>query len=178
MPRRPKPEHPELPFDAPESAHDEATEDLLADAVPVPRKIGRPRKWGSEAERKRAYRERLAADLAEPDRLRRELRNAKRQVADKARRLAQVERDLERAEAEIQRRARREVELERTVDHLEARVDDWRSRANALAKNLEAERVKVALLSTMPPASESRPSRPKPPPKRTSPKKPKRRKRR
>ncbi|MFN8039171.1 MAG: hypothetical protein U0Q07_08180 [Acidimicrobiales bacterium] len=43
------------------------------EAEPALRKMGRPRKWSSEAERKRAYRERLAADLAEPERLRREL---------------------------------------------------------------------------------------------------------
>ena len=41
---------------------------------------GRPRKWKSEAERKRAYRERRATDLAEPERLRRDLRNERRRV--------------------------------------------------------------------------------------------------
>jgi hypothetical protein len=45
-----------------------------------PRRVGRPRKWVSEAERKRAYRERLAADLDEPLTLRRELRNERRRT--------------------------------------------------------------------------------------------------
>lgn len=178
VPRPAKPEHPELPFEAAKLTPAGSAEEPGADAEAVPRKMGRPRKWATEAERKRAYRERLAADLAEPERLRRELRNAKRRVADRDRRVDQVERDLARAEAEIERRSRRETELEHTVERLEAKVDDWRSRANALAKNLEAERVKAALLSTMPPASESPPNCPKPPPKRSPTKKPKRRKRR
>jgi predicted RNase H-like nuclease (RuvC/YqgF family) len=140
--------------------------------------MGRPRKWESEAERKRAYRERLAADLAEPERLRRELRNARRRVAERDRRLAQVEGDLARAEAEIERRSKREIELEGKVTRLEAKVDDWRSRANGLSRNLEAERAKGALSSTLPPASGARASRPVAPTKRTTPKKSKRRKRR
>ena len=146
------------------------------DAEPAPRKMGRPRKWGSEAERKRAYRERLAADLAEPERLRRELRNARRQVADRDRRLADAERDLARAEAEIERRSKREIELVGTVGRLEAKVSDWRSRANALSRNLEAERAKAARSTTMPPPSGARPGRAVPPTKRTTPKKRRRRK--
>jgi predicted RNase H-like nuclease (RuvC/YqgF family) len=145
------------------------------EAEPAPRKIGRPRKWASEAERKRAYRERLAADHAEPERLRRELRNAKRRIADRDRRIAEAERDLARADAEIERRSRREIELEGTVRRLEAKVDDWRSRANALSRNLEAERANGASSSTTPPRSGTRPSRPVAPTKRTTPKKPKRR---
>lgn len=178
MPQKPKPKHPELPFGVPEPAPNDAPGEPLADAVLAPRKMGRPRKWGSEAERKRAYRERLAADLAEPERLRRELRNAKRQATEKARQLAQIERDLASAEAEIERRSKREFELERTVERIEARADDWRSRATALARNLEAERLKVALLSTTPATPATPPARPKPPPSRRTKAKPKRRKRR
>ncbi len=177
MPRRANPEHPELLFDTPEPLHGESAKVPADDVEPAPRKMGRPRKWESEAERKRAYRERLAADLAEPQRLRRELRNAKRRVADRDRRLAEAESDLARSEAEIERRSKREIELDGTVRRLEAKVEDWRSRANALARNLEAERAKVALLSTMPPTSDTRPSRPAPPTKRATPKKSKRRKR-
>src|SRR5690606_15781156 len=119
--------------------------------VPNPaRKMGRPRKWESEAERKRAYRERRAADLAEPERLRRELRNANRRVADRDRRLADAERELARAEAEIERRTKRESELASTVERLEARVDDWRSRANALGRNLEVERQAARLSAPSP----------------------------
>ena len=42
---------------------------------------GRPRKWDSDADRKRAYRQRLAADLEEPQRLREELRNERRRAS-------------------------------------------------------------------------------------------------
>lgn len=167
-----------MPFDAPVLQAEEATIDIPSEPKPTARKVGRPRKWESEADRKRAYRERLAADLAEPERLRRELRNAKRQAAEKARRLSAMERDLARAEAEIDRRRRRESELEGTIQRLEDRVDDWRSRANALARNLEAERARVGLLSTSPGAPASTPAKPKPPPKRVTKAKPKRRKRR
>lgn len=85
VPRRAKPGHPELPFDEREPVPVEPDPVVADDAEPAPRKMGRPRKWTSEAERKRAYRERLAADHAEPERLRRELRNAKRRVADRDR---------------------------------------------------------------------------------------------
>lgn len=170
--------HPELPFDERVPVSVEPDTVVADDAEPAPRKMGRPRKWASEAERKRAYRERLAADHAEPERLRGELRNARRQVADRDRRLVETERDLARAKAEIERRSRREIELEGTVRRLEAKVDDWRSRANALSRNLEAERAKGASSSTTPPTSGTRPGRPVARTKRTTPKKPKRQKRR
>ncbi len=67
-----------LPYDALVTIQPPAL-DVPDDAAESPgRKVGRPRKWATEAERKRAYRERLAADIAEPERLRRELRNARR----------------------------------------------------------------------------------------------------
>jgi hypothetical protein len=72
--RKPKPEHPELPFDALVAIPNEALDEPDDAAESTGRKMGRPRKWATEAERKRAYRERLAADIAEPERLRRELR--------------------------------------------------------------------------------------------------------
>jgi predicted RNase H-like nuclease (RuvC/YqgF family) len=178
VPRKPSKEHPELPFDAPATRPDGAGEETVADPMPTAKKVGRPRKWESEAERKRAYRERLAADLAEPERLRRELRNAKRQGAEKARRLSEMERDLARAEAEIERRRTRESELQSTIERLERRVDDWRSRANALARSLEAERAMAPVASSSPVSSVTPPTLPKPPPKRVSKAKAKRRKRR
>jgi hypothetical protein len=46
-----------------------------------PRRVGRPRKWASEAERKQAYRQRLAADLEDPLTVRRELRTERRRAA-------------------------------------------------------------------------------------------------
>jgi predicted RNase H-like nuclease (RuvC/YqgF family) len=160
--RKPTPDHPELPFDPPGPSPELA----LRPVEPTPkstRKMGRPRKWGTEAERKRAYRERLAADLAEPQRLRHELRNARRTVAEKGRRLAQAERELAAAEAEIERRTQREAELNGTVERLEARLEDWRSRANALARTLQAERIRT-VPSTDGPSDHATPvARPKPP---------------
>ncbi len=58
---------------------------------------GRPRVWASEAERKRAYRARLAADLAEPARLRLELRAARKRIGELERSLAGARRDLGRS---------------------------------------------------------------------------------
>ena len=49
---------------------------------------GRPRVWVSEAERKRAYRARLADTLVEPARLRLELRAARKRIDDLERALA------------------------------------------------------------------------------------------
>lgn len=70
MPRKPAAPQPELPFDV--TSRSTAVVQETTTVVPNPaRKMGRPRKWESEAERKRAYRERRAADLAEPEQLRR-----------------------------------------------------------------------------------------------------------
>ena len=66
---------------------------------------GRPRVWASEAERKRAYRARLAADLAEPARLRLELRAAHKRVGDLERSLAQAQRDVGRSAEALARTA-------------------------------------------------------------------------
>jgi hypothetical protein len=70
-----------------------------------PRRVGRPRKWASEAERKQAYRQRLAADLEDPLTVRRELRTERRRAAglqqqnDRLRaRLAVAERRVEEAD--------------------------------------------------------------------------------
>jgi chromosome segregation ATPase len=109
VPRKPDPAQVPLPFDLPEDDHEDpeseraeasATEAPEPDAKAPPRR-GRPRKWASEAERKRAYRERLATDFAEPDRLRKELRNERRRVASRDRRIAQLHRDLEESAARI-----------------------------------------------------------------------------
>jgi uncharacterized protein YhaN len=58
---------------------------------------GRPRVWASEAERKRAYRARLAVDLAEPARLRQELRDARKRIIQLERAVAGLQRDLARS---------------------------------------------------------------------------------
>ncbi len=138
--------------------------------------MGRPRKWGSEAERKRAYRERLATDLAEPQRLRRELRNANRRIADRDRRIGELERDLARAEAEIKRGAELESEVHMVVERLEAQVDHWRSRAIELGNELKTERAKSARLVVPTPSRPSPTSRTNARP--ATPSKPRSRKRR
>jgi len=90
---------------------------------------GRPRKWESDAERKRAYRERLAADFAEPDRLRRELRNERRRVAARDRELAQLRGDLERNEAEIVALGREKEDLVENQASLEQRLGFFEAKA-------------------------------------------------
>lgn len=91
---------------------------------PSRRPVGRPRKWASEAERKRAYRERLAADVDEPLTLRRELRTERRRAAG----LQQANRRL-RAEL-IALRARTE-EAEQVAEDLRARTDWLATKAEA-----------------------------------------------
>ncbi len=46
------------------------------------KRVGRPRKWDSEAERKRAYRQRRAAELADPLALREAARAARAEAAE------------------------------------------------------------------------------------------------
>lgn len=132
-------------------------------AAPTGRRTGRPRKWESETERKRAYRERLAADLAEPQRLRRELGNERKRVASRDQKVAALKRELTRAEAQIDRHGEREAELELTIERLESSLADWRSRARALSDSLDKERSRApsAIFET---ATGPRKPRPKPPP--------------
>lgn len=177
MARRTRDTQDSLPFEGVESDAPRGSDPRSADANGGARGPGRPRIWASEAERKRAYRERLASDFAEPDRLRRELRAERKKGAEKDRETKQLKRELARTKAEIERRSTREEELEGTIRRLEAKVDDWRSRATALAKNLEAERERVSASRAMPPTPVTKPTRPVAPTKRTTPKKPKRRRR-
>ena len=145
VPRKSAAKQPELPFDV--TSRSTGVVQETTTGVPKPaRKMGRPRKWESEAERKRAYRERLADDLAEPQRLRRELRNANRRVADRDRRIGELERDLARAEAEIELGAERESDVHAVVERLEAQVDHWRSRAIELGNEVKTERARSARL--------------------------------
>jgi chromosome segregation ATPase len=96
--------------------------------------------WASEAERKRAYRERLAADRAEPERLRRELRAERKRVADQDRQLSRFVQDLTRAKGLRADFAAREAELKSAIEHLEAKVEFWRAQARAIEKRLDEER--------------------------------------
>ena len=74
---------------------------------------GRPRKWADDAERLRAYRERKAAELAEPQRLREEVRELRRRVRD--------------IESELAREKVARTKAEENVRVLRAIIDDARS---------------------------------------------------
>jgi len=158
VPRKPAAPQPELPFDV-TSRSTEVVQETTTGAPKPARNMGRPRKWGSEAERKRAYRERLAEDLAEPQRLRRELRNANRRIADRDRRIVELERVLARAEAEIERGVERDSAGQAVVRRLEAQVDHWRSRAIELRNELKTERAKSARLAALTPSGPNPTSR-------------------
>jgi hypothetical protein len=76
---------------------------------------GRPRKWSSEAERKRAYRQRKATELAEPHRVREDARQA-RQAATAAQAEAEVaRRGQQRAEQRAVNAERRSVKFSEQV---------------------------------------------------------------
>jgi len=132
-------QHP-LPFGHAESSAQQAEDPGAGNAEDARGRPGRPRIWASEAERKRAYRERLAADFAEPERLRRELRAERQKVADKDRSITRLRRELARAETASIVAVSRQHDLEGTIEGLEAKVNDWRSRAQALARRREEER--------------------------------------
>ncbi len=66
---------------------------------------GRPRIWASDAERKRAYRARRAAELAEPLQLRRELRSVRRRIGELEQVVTSLQRDLGRAQRALERTA-------------------------------------------------------------------------
>jgi hypothetical protein len=140
MPRRKAIPQDPLPFDTPDPA---PPAPLTPEPGPTesqrPRR-GRPRKWASEADRKRAYRQRLAADLAQPERLRRELRTERQRVARQDLEIARLARDLAQSAATAAAAEDRQVELESIIGNLEAKVNDWRSRARALAGRLHDER--------------------------------------
>ena len=140
VPRRASDNQDALPFDEVAPTKEPSVAEHLGDNEDGRRRPGRPRVWASEAERKRAYRGRLAADFAEPDRLRKELRAARNSVVEKDREITRLKRELARAEAAERAALGRQTGLERMIEGLEAKVGDWRSRAQALAKRREEER--------------------------------------
>ena len=140
VPRRASDNQDALPFDEDDPTTEPASAEHSGDIEDGRRRPGRPRVWASEAERKRAYRERLAAGLAEPDRLRKELRAERRTLAEKDGEVTRLKRDLARAEAAGRAALDRQADLQRMVEGLEAKVDDWRSRAQALANKREDDR--------------------------------------
>lgn len=93
------------------------------------KRVGRPRQWASEADRKRAYRARKAAELAEPLVQRRAAQDARRELATQ---LAVA--DAARQEAERWRR--RAAAAERRAATAERRA----VRESAAAKGFLAER--------------------------------------
>jgi chromosome segregation ATPase len=100
-------------------------------STPNPR--GRPRIWENEAERKRAYRERKAAELAAPERLRQELREERKRVAAGDREIARLRRQLQDAQADLAASEQDRSDLEEQIASLRAQLVDWKGRARALA---------------------------------------------
>jgi hypothetical protein len=90
---------------------------------------GRPRIWESEAERKRAYRDRKARDLAEPERLRRELRNARKQIANRDREISRLRSEARGLAADFAAAVHRSDEPQESIHELEREVEKWRSRS-------------------------------------------------
>jgi hypothetical protein len=155
VPRRTEPNQTPLPFnDDPDAPADENAVTKQTENEP-PRR-GRPRVWTSEAERKRAYRERLAADHAEPERLRRELRVERERVADQDRQLARLRREVTRLRAERADVATHQADLEATMEELEARIEFWRSQASRLEKRLDDERQRARSAVSKPPPSRAK----------------------
>lgn len=94
---------------------------------------GRPRKWATEAERARAYRQRRAAELAEPGALREE-RNALRRA------LRQVEGRLAKSEASWNRAERQRAVAADSAEELEKRLAFAQCKIDQLGQDLAAER--------------------------------------
>jgi hypothetical protein len=93
------------------------------------RSVGRPRQWASEAERKRAYRARRAAELVDPI--------GQREAAQEARREAAGQRSAaEDARREAERWRRKAVAAERRAEAAERRA----VRESAAAQRFLAER--------------------------------------
>ena len=104
----------------------EASSSLAAEAPQ--RRRGRPRKWATEADRKHAYRQRLAVELAEPAELRRELRAERARSAALARTAEQRGRELDRTKRLLARALDDQEELEAAIEQLRTSRDYWQSR--------------------------------------------------
>jgi hypothetical protein len=107
----------------------------MSEATPT---RGRPRKWASEAERKRAYRLRRAAELAEPEAVRAEAQSAR---AGAARARTAVEAARRKTEYWRQRAAVAEQRAEgarqraRAAEHAAQRARAERDEAKRLLRN-------------------------------------------
>lgn len=83
---------------------------------------GRPRKWATEAERARAYRERKAAEFSSADELRLERRVLKRQLGDAVRGRTRAEAATERATARVAALEEELARAERELDRVRSEV--------------------------------------------------------
>jgi hypothetical protein len=86
------------------------------------RRPGRPRKWSSEADRKRAYRQRRAAELAVPLELREAARAARSEAADSRSAVEAAQREGERWRAKTAAAERRAGAAERKLALEKARA--------------------------------------------------------
>jgi hypothetical protein len=89
---------------------------------PSHRGPGRPRLWATEADRKRAYRERLAADVAEPTRLRRELKEERRASAHLRREVSRLTAALQRTDSALLVAREHEQRLDEANTFLHERI--------------------------------------------------------
>jgi len=103
-----------------------------AESSNLQRGPGRPRKWATEADRARAYRERKAEEHASVDELRVERRVLKRKLSDALRGRQRAETALEQASARADRLA---AEVERVREQLreaQAQINALRARNDEL----------------------------------------------
>jgi hypothetical protein len=100
---------------------------------------GRPRKWASEAERKRAYRQRLALDLDNPLGLRHDLRAERR-------RTARLKQENDRLRARLAVAERRVAAAEAAADEAQGRLDGRREGVSRDRQNLSAAQARVVEL--------------------------------
>ena len=91
---------------------------------------GRPRKWADEAERKRAYRARLDEDLAEPQRLRAELRQERASNRRLKQELSRAQRALAKSDAALARERAARAQLEDRIGLLGEQVAFWQRRGS------------------------------------------------
>jgi hypothetical protein len=86
------------------------------------RRPGRPRKWSNEAERKRAYRQRRAAELADPLQLREAVRTVRSEAAETRSVADTAQREAERWRAKAAAAERRAGVADRNLASERARA--------------------------------------------------------
>lgn len=103
-----------------------------------PARRGRPRKWASEAERKRAYRARKSDELAEPERLRSELRDARSELRRLEKQCARLEAVVRQAERQAAKEIVAREELATEIERRDGSVAFWERRARIAERQLWA----------------------------------------